>query len=109
MNEKFLRLRDEVLAEIGAPSAAPPGAPLAEPAVQSAAPPGDLPPVATEGLDPVALEDRQIRYYHLWERLKNFRAGDLEPEETALRDRLADHLQAGLTALHAAARPASRA
>lgn len=91
MNQKFLRVRDEVLAEIGLP-------------------PGDLPhelpPVAIGDLAGEALDDRQVRFYHLWERLKHFRPGDLAPDEAMARDRLAEHVEAILANLHGYVRQA---
>jgi hypothetical protein len=84
VNDKFQRLRDEVFATFGV----------------SADLPAELPAVATEGLDAVALEDWQIRLYHLWERLKHFRPGDLDESEARDRDALAAHVQRCLGALH---------
>ena len=86
MNDKFQRLRDEVLATFGV----------------SAGLPADLPAVATEGLDAVAVEDWQIRLYHLWERLKHFRPGDLDDDEARECESLAAHVQRCLGVLHSA-------
>ena len=94
MNAKFGRLRDEVLAEFG---------------LQPGDPPVDLPPLAAESVEPGGLEDRHVRFYSLWERLKHFRADDLDPDEAGVRDRLAAHVERGLTALHAAAKEPNRA
>ncbi|MBM3267967.1 MAG: hypothetical protein FJZ01_10000 [Candidatus Sericytochromatia bacterium] len=83
MNTKFQRLREEVLATF--PNGGDPHA---------------LPLIEAGGLDARAREDLQVRFYHLWERLKHFRPDDLEAGEAHERDLLAEHLQRCLTALH---------
>jgi hypothetical protein len=84
VNDKFERLRHEVLDTFRAQTL------------------GDLAPLSTDDLDASRLEDWQVRLYHLWERLKQFRPASLDEAETRDREVLAAHIERSLSMLHGA-------
>ena len=94
MNQKFQRLREEVLAAFGRP--------------EGDRDLGELPAVSADGLDADGLEAWQVRLYHYWERAKHFPPEQLDEQEQQDCNSLAAHLERCLGMLHAMAGPAIR-
>lgn len=83
MNDKFQRLRGEVLETFGTRGAS---------AVQ--------PDLVVVPPDEQARGDLQVRLYSLWERLKHFRDDQLEAAELADRDAFTAQVERSLSNLH---------
>lgn len=86
MNPNFQCLRHEILETFGCET----------PAEGRLA----LPPLSRAEVDTRAVEDWQVRFYHLWERVKLFAPDNLDDHEACDREYLATHLERSLDLLH---------